>query len=82
MFLQPVVTSIIQHVLRGYFIREMKPKQKSIGKGLLLGNHLLAPSINVLFVNKVKIKILRKCNLQYADVVQKHITGNVCLGTS
>lgn len=82
MFLQPVVASIIQRVLQGYFIREMKPKQKTIIKGLLLGKHLLAPSINVLYVIKGKIKSLRKCNLQYVDAVQKHTTKNVCLGTS
>ena len=82
MLMQPADDFIIQNVLQNCFTGRMKLQQKNFRKIFMPGNHLLAPFIDAMSVNKEKIRRILTCSLQYVDVVLSHIIRSACLGTA
>lgn len=56
--------------MRPHFLRSKLLQEKSS----------LALSMNVLCAREERIRMIGKCNLQYADAAQLHTTGNACQG--
>lgn len=77
----PVDTFITPNVLHNYFTATTRRKRHNWRSRLQRDVHLHARFTGAIVVKVWRTEHKSLCNLLFADVVQSHITENVCQGT-
>ena len=77
-----VAITTILNALQGYFVLAMVPNKRKRERELLLGKHFFVLFIDVLCVEKVKIKMFLTCSLPCVDAALRLTIGNAYPGSS